>query len=178
MEPTSQDRLSEAISHLEQAVRQAPGNPRYTATLGEAWLLRGDPEAALAPLQSSFATGPMPRTACLLAQTLHALGRDSEAETFAGAAIEDGAGFHRAYAIRAEIRRRRGNLTGALDDFEAACALAPDHPEYRVRRDETERERRARAPVAPTQAIDLTIARTEGHDLSRSQIHRGGAPSP
>jgi tetratricopeptide (TPR) repeat protein len=127
MDSEPQQLLDEAVSHLEQAVRQAPGNPRYAALLGEACWLKGDSDAALAPLQSSFSQDPQPRTAWLLARVLQHLGRLPEAESFATAALDDAAGFHRAWSTRATIRRDRCDVKGALADAIQACLVAPGH---------------------------------------------------
>ncbi|MAG57889.1 MAG: hypothetical protein CMJ83_16515 [Planctomycetes bacterium] len=125
--------LEEAIRHLEQSVRLSPGNPRYSALLGEAWLLRGDPDAAIAPLQNSLQRETHPRIACLMALALLRLDRHQDAEQFATAAITETAAFHRAYFIRAESRIGIGNRMEAVSDLREAVALAPPSETYRLR---------------------------------------------
>lgn len=131
--PAAARHLDDAIKHLEQAVLLSPGNARYGALLGEAWLLKGDPEAALAPLQSSIHQEIHPRVASLLALALLKLDRPADAERFATAALEETSAFHRAYFIRAEARVGQGDSDGAVDDLRQAVALAPESEPYRLR---------------------------------------------
>jgi tetratricopeptide (TPR) repeat protein len=156
--------MADAVRHLEQAVRLAPLNPRYAALLGEAFEHLGDAEAALAPLQSSYAQEPHPRTAWLLAKVLRKLDRPAEAEAFCTAAIDEAGGFARAWALRGELRAQRGDLRSALADFESACALVPGHPVWATQlRGLRAGSGAAAPPIARTEAFDR-VARTEGMD--------------
>ena len=80
--------LRAAIEHLEQAVRLSPANARYSGLLGEAWLLQGDPEAGLAPLQNSLQQETHPRIASLMAMALLRLDRPADAARIATEALE------------------------------------------------------------------------------------------
>jgi len=125
--------LEESIHHLEQAVRLAPGNARYSALLGEAWLLRGDAEAALAPLQNSLQGDVHPRAACLMALALLRLEQYEDAERFASAAIAETGAFHRAFFIRAAVRQCLGRDEDAIQDLRDAHQLSPGATNYRLR---------------------------------------------
>ena len=125
--------LEVAIAHLEQAVRLSPGNARYSGLLGEAWLLRGDPEAGLAPLQNSLQQEPHPRIASLMAFALLRLDRPAEAAQVATMALGETSAFHRGHFLRAEARTATGDVVGAIEDLRQAISLAPSSEPYRLR---------------------------------------------
>lgn len=125
--------LQDAIRHLEQAVRLSPDNARYSGLLGEAWLLQGDPEAALAPLQNSLHKETHPRIASLMALALLRLDRHADAARIATVALEETSAFHRAHFIRSEARMGTGDVAGAIDDLRHAVSLAPTSEPYRLR---------------------------------------------
>lgn len=125
--------LRSAIEHLEQAVRLSPGNARYSGLLGEAWLLRGDPEASLAPLQNSLHQETHPRIASLMALALLRLDRPADAARIATVALEETSAFHRGHFLRAEARVGIGDMAGAIDDLRDAVSLAPTSEPYRLR---------------------------------------------
>lgn len=133
MESGSHPLIEEALLHLEQAVRMSPGNARYSALLGEAYLARGDAESALAPLHSSFLATSHPRTGYLLALVLVQLNRAQEALAFASLAVEEAPAFHRAWAARAECREIIGRLEEAISDMREACGLFPECDRYRLK---------------------------------------------
>ncbi len=156
MEPATRKLVDEAVLHLEHAVRMHPAHPRYNALLGEAYLLRGDVDEALAPLQNSFMIEPFPRTAWLLAATLLHLERPVEAERLATAAIDEAPGFHRAFVTRADARELSGNLEGAILDMRDAMDLAPDEESYRTRLADLVERKAGVASIPRTQQLTAT----------------------
>lgn len=119
--------------HLEHASRLSPNSPRYHVLLGEAYLLRGDAEDAIAPLQVGFQADAHPRTAYLLAIALLRCHRIDQAERYASAAVgETGSVFHRAHYVRATCRLARDDREGAIRDLWQALDLAPEESRYRM----------------------------------------------
>ncbi|NRA97119.1 MAG: tetratricopeptide repeat protein, partial [Planctomycetes bacterium] len=125
--------LRAAIEHLEQAVRLSPANARYSGLLGEAWLLQGDPEAGLAPLQNSLQQETHPRIASLMAMALLRLDRPADAARIATVALEETSAFPRGHFLRAEARIGLGDVDGAIEDLRHAVSLAPTSEPYRLR---------------------------------------------
>ncbi|MFG6667994.1 tetratricopeptide repeat protein [Halomonas sp. HNIBRBA4712] len=72
-------RLSEARELIERAYQIEPGNPAILDSMGWAYFKQGEPEEALAWLESAFAQMPDQEVAAHLAEVLHALGRTEEA---------------------------------------------------------------------------------------------------
>ena len=114
---SSTEFLDQAIIHLEEAVRLQPEKARYCVILGEAFLLRGEPDAALPPLMAAFQTVKAPRTAWLLGLTLLILDRFTEARECGAEAIRGSESFDKALEIRAWATFGTGQWSAAAEDF-------------------------------------------------------------
>jgi len=78
--------LDQAIIHLEEAVLLAPRSARFAVLLGQSYLLRGEPEAALTALESAWRLDPGEQALSLMGLSLLVLERFDDA---AGCAKED-----------------------------------------------------------------------------------------
>jgi arylsulfatase A-like enzyme/Flp pilus assembly protein TadD len=122
-------RAPKAIPHLEAALRLSPElADHYTALLGDARLLTGDLDAALADYERAARLNPENPTA-QIGLMLRALRGGSLAEAEAHAARARELGLDRGVAAHINIGRnweRLGQLQRALASFERALQLEPE----------------------------------------------------
>lgn len=115
--------LQEATRHLERAVELAPRSARYAALLGETYLVRGEPEEAVAPLALSYQEDPHPRAAYAVALSLLVCGRPEEAQSWATAALEESQALVRAREVRGWARAACGDAQRAAWDLRAVLGV-------------------------------------------------------
>jgi cellulose synthase operon protein C len=130
-----------AEAELARLARGGAADPTLAPLFAHSRLLQGDPEGALARLESA---GPLEGVAAIEAERMRGRALDARGDA-AGAA----AAFDRAVALGPEdaaawtdlarFRRARGDIAGAIGAADRAVTLGPDHVEALVLRGELTR---------------------------------------
>jgi tetratricopeptide (TPR) repeat protein len=127
-----QGRKDEARSQLEAAIALHPKRGEYRGLLGQILEKEGQPENAVAAYYDALRLEPaLPATRARLAQALIELDRSDEAlavleKGSANSRESGGAEFH---ALMGRALERRGDLVGAVTQYEVALGFWPDFPE-------------------------------------------------
>ncbi len=122
--------LTEALEHLETAVRLAPDHPRYRKSLGEAYLAAGDPANAVLHLRRTGDQETDPRVRYLLALAYLQMGRLDEVERLVEGFVQHHEETPRARYVRALARFKRGDFEAALADFREVQVFGADRGFY------------------------------------------------
>jgi tetratricopeptide (TPR) repeat protein len=121
------DRLAEAAAHFEQAVRTNPEERWAWIGLGVARLKLGDPATAIAALEQVPKAKRRALDFTYLAEAQLALGEATSVEETASVAIDELDSIHgRTWIVRAEARRRLGDIDGAAEDYNTALNSADE----------------------------------------------------
>jgi tetratricopeptide (TPR) repeat protein len=130
----------EAARRLDTLARKpsaggAEERAQIMAQAGNAWLLAGQPELAMASFTAAL--GLMPGEAIFLIDRSRAsaqLKKWTAAETDLSAALVAEPGNVEALVLRSSARRAQKNMQGAMGDVTQALVLNPDYPEALVER--------------------------------------------
>ncbi len=145
---TNPELLSEALQHLEAAVRLSPDHPRYRRTLGEAYLAAGDPAGAARQLRLSLDQDADPRARYQLALANLQLGRLEDVEKVVQEALDRGEEVPRARYVRALARFRRHDYDGAVVDVQSTLDWTSNEAFYALE------AARILVAIAPTRPRD------------------------
>ncbi len=125
---------SSAIEDLRRAIELAPRRADIVTALGVARARGGDVPGALVEFDRAIEIAPGHADAWWnRGKALQALGRPEEALEAYGRSL-DLAPSPAVHAARAELRFRRGDVDGALRDYDAAIGLAPRDATIRFQR--------------------------------------------
>jgi len=124
----------EATGWLERSVALRPRDPAYRASLGNAWLARGELDAAIDAYRQSVALGPTAATHANLGEALRRRGRRQEADQQLRRAIELDDSLLAPLVNLAALRLDEGRAADAETLLQRATALAPRDPTVLVNR--------------------------------------------
>ena len=130
----------EAAKRLDALARKASAGgaeerAQIMSQAGNAWLLAGQPELAMASFTAAL--GLMPGEAVFLidrSRSSALLKKWTAAETDLSAALVAEPGNVEALVLRSSARRAQKNMQGAMGDVTQALVLSPDYPEALVER--------------------------------------------
>jgi len=118
-----------ALEILERAVARWPDDPLALLSLGRLHLEQGDGdgEAALVALQRSFELEPRAGTCLFIASAFDKLKRSPEGVPWLHRALEVDPNYEEAHYNLGFLRRRDGDLEGAIACFRRAIELDPNY---------------------------------------------------